>query len=343
MFKNKCVLITGAAGTIGWALTHFILPFQPKKIILLDTAETPLFNLEHAINSVVPESTTIQCVLGSITNVALINKLLSENTIDFLLHTAAYKHVPTIEKQPIEGIQVNSLGTKLLADAALKNGVKQFVFMSTDKAVNPSSVMGATKLLAEKYIKILSESHPEATRFITVRFGNIIDSNGSVIPLFKAQLKENKPLTITHKKATRYLISVSKVVSLLAECLTFAKTGEILVFEMGKPQSIYDIATTTIQESGYNIQDIQIETIGLRPGEKLHEELVSGNTNLEPTRHRDIFVVNEPNTVPLSEINRAFQNLQKAVETYDALAAVKALKRTLKTYKSKNSEYEALD
>ncbi|MBQ0769010.1 MAG: SDR family NAD(P)-dependent oxidoreductase [Bizionia sp.] len=343
MFKNKCILITGAAGTIGSALTHFILSYNPKKIILLDAAETPLYNLEHTIDSVNSESTTIQFVLGSITNSALINKLLSENKIDILFHTAAYKHVPLIEKQPVEGIKVNSLGTKLLADAALKYGVNQFVFISTDKAVNPSSVMGASKLIAEKYIKTLSESHRESTCFVTVRFGNIIDSNGSVIPLFKEQLKNKKPLTITHKKATRYLISISKVVSLLSKSLALAKTGEILVFEMGKPQSIYDIAIATIKEAGYNIQDVQIKIIGLRPGEKLHEELLSENDSLEATEHPEIYVVNKPNTVSSTEIVRAFRNLQKGVEMYDALAVVKELKRTLQSYKSVNSEFEALD
>lgn len=343
MFKNKCILITGAAGTIGSALTHFILKYNPKKIILLDAAETPLYNLEQTINTVNSESTSVQFVLGSITNSALINKLLSENNIAILFHTAAYKHVPIIEKQPLEGIKVNSLGTKLLADAALKYGVSQFVFISTDKAVNPSSVMGASKLLAEKYIKTLSESHQEATCFITVRFGNIIDSNGSVIPLFKEQLKNKNPLTITHKDATRYLISISKVVSLLAKSLSFAKTGEILIFEMGKPQSIYDIATATIKESGFNIKEIHIKTIGLRPGEKLHEELLSENDSLEATEHPEIYVVNEAEPVNTLEVINAFKKIKNAVETYDALSAIKALKSTLKTYKSVNSQYEALD
>lgn len=343
MFKNKCILITGAAGTIGSALTHFILKCNPKKIILLDAAETPLYNLEQTINTVNSESTSVQFVLGSITNSALIYKLLSENNIAILFHTAGYKHVPIIEKQPLEGIKVNSLGTKLLADAALKYGVSQFVFISTDKAVNPSSVMGASKLIAEKYIKTLSESHQETTCFITVRFGNIIDSNGSVIPLFKEQLKNKKPLTITHKDATRYLISISKVVSLLAESLSFAKTGEILIFEMGKPQSIYDIATATIKESGFNIKEIHIKTIGLRPGEKLHEELLSENDSLEATEHPEIYVVNEAEPVNTLEVINAFKKIKNAVETYDALSAIKALKSILKTYKSVNSEYEALD
>jgi len=343
MFKNKCILITGAAGTIGSALTQYLLQFHPKKIILLDAAETPLFNLEHNINTGHSNSTVVQFVLGSISNSALINKLLSDNKIAILFHAAAYKHVPLIEKQPIEGVKVNSLGTKLLADAALKHRVSQFVFISTDKAVNPSSVMGASKLIAEKYIKTLSESHPEATSFITVRFGNIIDSNGSVIPLFKKQLKNKQPLTITHKNATRYLISISKVVSLLAESLTLAKTGEILMFEMGKPQSIYKIATATIKECGYNPKSIEIRMIGLRPGEKLHEELLTQNARLELTSHPEIYTVKEPSTVSSAEIVRTFQNLQRKVEMYDALAVVKELKRTLKTYKSVNSVFEALD
>ncbi|MGB1312058.1 MAG: polysaccharide biosynthesis protein [Bizionia paragorgiae] len=343
MFKNKCVLITGAAGTIGTALVHHVLAGQPKKIILLDTAETPLYDLEQALNYENNELTAIQYVLGSITNTILVDKLLSENTVDILFHAAAYKHVPIIEKYPLEGVHVNSIGTKQLADSALKFKVKTFVFISTDKAVNPSSVMGATKLLAENYIRSLSKTSSNTTRFVVVRFGNIIDSNGSVIPLFKAQLKQNKALTITHKKASRYFISVSKVVSLVSISLDFARSGEMLLFEMGNAQSIYDIAKTTVENVGLKVEDVSIKTTGLRPGEKLHEELLRSDESIETTVHPEIYVVNSPLKTDLTLLNNVFKQLENAVAIYDTKAAVKTLKTALKTYKSKNSEYSALD
>lgn len=343
MFKNKCVLITGAAGTIGSALTHFIIKNKPLKIILLDNAETPLFNLEETLRAKALKADLIQFVLGSITNQGLIEKLLSTNVVDFIFHTAAYKHVPIIERNPISGVEVNCIGTKILSDAALKYAVKNFIFISTDKAVNPANVMGATKLVAEKYILGLSKQHPKATRFLTLRFGNVIDSNGSVIPLFKEQLLRSKRLTITDREATRYFISVSKVIELLLESLKFAKTGAVLLFEMGEPQSILDIAKTTIKDLNFKEEKVHIQFIGLRPGEKLHEDLVTRHTVIEKTQHPEIYLINEKHTLTLKTLTEGINTLEKLSNEQDNVAVVRQLKVMLKTFKSRNSEYEALD
>ncbi|WP_052158295.1 polysaccharide biosynthesis protein [Lacinutrix jangbogonensis] len=343
MFKNKCVLITGSAGTIGSALTHFILQNQPATIILLDNAETPLFNLEETLRLKGLKIDHIKFVLGSITNIALIEKLFSTHAIDFIFHTAAYKHVPIIERNPIPGVEVNCIGTKILSDASIKHKVKNFIFISTDKAVEPANVMGATKLLAEKYINALSEKHPESTRFITLRFGNVINSNGSVIPLFKEQLLNNGTLTITDREATRYFISLSKVIILLFESLKFAKTGDVFLFEMGESKSILEIAKETINELNFKEEKVQIETIGLRPGEKLHEDLVASDVNKEKTQHPEIYLVKEKKILSLKEITVDINILQKLANEQDTIAVVTQLKRILKTFKSRNSEFEDLD
>jgi FlaA1/EpsC-like NDP-sugar epimerase len=343
MFNNKCVLITGAAGSIGSALADFILLKKPSKIILLDNAETPLFKLEQVLRLKLPIDTQIEFVLGSITNKPLIEKLFANSKIDFVFHTAAYKHVPVLEKNPIPGVEVNCIGTKILADGAIKYNVKNFLFVSTDKAVEPANVMGATKLLAEKYIGALSKQYMLSTRFVTLRFGNVIGSNGSVIPLFKEQLLLNKKLTLTDVAATRYFINVSKVVSLAIESLKFAISGSVFLIEMGAPKSILSIAKQTISELNLNEAQVDIEIIGLRPGEKLHETLVGNQASLKKTEHPEIYLIKETETLSFEEITEAFKVLQHIVNQQDDIVVVQYLKSLLKTFKSRNSQFESLD
>ncbi|AUC74755.1 polysaccharide biosynthesis protein [Olleya sp. Bg11-27] len=343
MFNNKCVLITGAAGTIGSALTHFIVGNKPLKIILLDNAETPLFNLEETLRLKVLISTNIIYVLGCITDQSFVQKLFSAHTIDYVFHTAAYKHVPILERNPIPGVKVNCFGTKILADAAVKYEVKNFVLVSTDKAVAPANVMGATKLLAEKYVSALSKQYPELTRFVTLRFGNVIGSNGSVIPLFREQLLKDKRLTLTHKETTRYFISVSKVVVLLIESLKFAKTGALFLLEMGEAQSILNIAKQTISELKLKEEEVQIEIVGLRPGEKLHEDLVNKHTSLEKTTHPEIYLIKEEEILSLDVVTSNLKSLQIIVDQQNDIEVVRCLKKILKTFTSQNSEFERLD
>ena len=343
MFNNKCVLITGAAGTIGSALTHFIIQKKPHKIILLDNAETPLFNLEETVRVGSSGVTEIIYVLGSITNQVFVDKLFSMYAIDYLFHTAAYKHVPILERNPIPGVEVNCFGTKILSDAAIKYKVNNFVFVSTDKAVAPANVMGATKLLAEKYVSALSKQYPESTRFVTLRFGNVIGSNGSVIPLFREQLLKGKRLTLTHKETTRYFISVSKVVVLLVESLKFAKNGALFLLEMGEAQTILSIAKQTMVELKLKEEEVDIEIIGLRPGEKLHEELVSSYESLEQTEHSEIYLIKAEDTLSLDELTVKIDKLQNIVNQQEDIAVVKYLKSILKSFKSQNSYFERLD
>lgn len=341
MFGNKCILITGAAGTIGSAITHFLVTKHPLKLILLDNAETPLFNLEQSLNS--ERSNTIQFILGSITDKRLIKSLLAKHKVDFIFHTAAYKHVHIVERNPISAVHVNCLGTKVLSDASIKYNVKNFIYISTDKAVKPANVMGATKLVAEKYINALSENYPISTRFVTLRFGNVINSNGSVIPLFKEQLLRKKKLTITNKEATRYFISVSKVIALLLESLKLAKTGDVFLFDMGEPKSIMEIAIATIKELNFKEEDVQIETIGLRSGEKLHEDLVETYSKLEKTEHPEIYLVKQKEVLSLNQLTKDLNKLQKLANSRDIISIVRHLKSILKTFKSKNSMFETLD
>jgi FlaA1/EpsC-like NDP-sugar epimerase len=288
--RNSVVLVTGAAGSIGSELVRQLIGFHTKQVILLDNAESDLYNLQQEIIAK-KTNADFRAVIGDVTNKTKLRKIFQQYSPDIVYNAAAYKHVPLMEEFPGEAVRVNVGGTKNLADIAVETGVKKFVLISTDKAVNPSNVMGATKRISEIYVQSLSQSGMFDTQFITTRFGNVLDSNGSVIPLFEKQIKMGGPLTVTHKDITRYFMTIPEAVQLVLEAGFIGKGGEIFVFDMGEPVKIYDLARKMISLSGLvPDKDIMIEITGLRPGEKLYEELLDHKEELLPTYNEKIMV-----------------------------------------------------
>jgi FlaA1/EpsC-like NDP-sugar epimerase len=288
--RNSVVLVTGAAGSIGSELVRQLISFHTKQVIMLDNAESDLYNLQQEI---IAKKTNVDfhVIVGDVTNKAKLRKVFQQYSPDIVYNAAAYKHVPLMEEFPGEAVRVNVGGTKNLADLSVEFGVKKFVLISTDKAVNPSNVMGATKRIGEIYVQSLSQSGRYATQFITTRFGNVLDSNGSVIPLFEKQIKKGGPLTVTHKDITRFFMTIPEAVQLVLEAGFIGKGGEIFVFDMGEPVKIYDLARKMISLSGLvPDKDIMIEITGLRPGEKLYEELLNNKEELLPTYNEKIMV-----------------------------------------------------
>ena len=345
--KDKKVLVTGAAGSIGSELVRQLLRFSPKKIILVDQAESPLYDLESEIlrtsnseKNVLPDT---RVEVYDVTNEGLMEALFDEERPQVIFHAAAYKHVPLMEKSPYQAVRVNVLGTKILADLATKYGAEKFVMISTDKAVNPTNVMGASKRLAEMYVQALDSHHENTTRFIITRFGNVLGSNGSVIPLFKKQIENGGPVTVTHKDIIRYFMTIPEACQLVLEAGTMGKGGEVYVFDMDKPIKIYDLAKKMIQLSGLELnKDIEIKITGLRPGEKLFEELLNSNENTQPTYHNKIMiakVVSEDYDL----LNIAITNLESVIITMDSNSIVSNLKKLIPEYISNNSVFENLD
>ena len=276
--KDKVVFISGAAGSIGSELVRQILPFNPKKIVLIDQAESPLYDLETELTRLKSKSNLLsELVLETIniSNKIQLEKLFGIHLPEIIFHAAAYKHVPLMEKNPFKAVEVNVFGTKSIADLASKYKVGKFVMVSTDKAVNPTNVMGASKRLAEIYVQALNSHHTNETRYIVTRFGNVLGSNGSVIPLFKKQIAAGGPVTVTHPDIIRYFMTIPEASQLVLEAGTMGKGGEVFVFDMGEPVKIVDLAKRMIKLSGFELdKQIEIEFTGLRPGEKLYEELL---------------------------------------------------------------------
>jgi len=343
MFDNKIILITGAAGTIGSAITHKIISLNPKKIILLDNSETALFYLQQSLNFKISEKINVDFILENINNKKALKEIFKKNKIDFLFHAAAYKHVPVIEKNPIAGVLNNTIATKNLADLAVKYKVSHFVFFSTDKAVNPSSVMGATKLMAEKYIDCIASKKLSKTSFLTIRFGNIINSNGSVIPLFKKQLEENKTILLTDKEASRYIITIDKVITLLLESIKIFKNGDLFLFDMGKAITVQEMLNKAINELDFKNDEVVIKVVGLRPGEKLHEELLEESSKLLRTQHSEIFKIKTKQSLSQKKIKKVFKILLNNIKSNKEEEVIKTLKSFLKNYKSLNSKFQSLD
>lgn len=319
-FTKETILITGAAGSIGSELARQLLKSNYSKLILIDIAESPLYNLikdfEHE------DSSKIEFLLLNITENESLEYLFETFNPTLVFHAAAYKHVPLMEAHPYEGVKTNILATKLLADISIKHNVKKFIFISTDKAVNPDGVMGFTKRIAENYINYISKDCH--TQFLITRFGNIIGSNGSVLPLFIKQIQNNLPLTITNDAITRYFISKTKACNLILELSTFeAYASTIFTFNMGQPIKILDLATCLI--SLYPEQKIDIMTIGIRPGEKLYEDLIATNEMLIPTKNPDILLIKLAK-VTTKKIN--FDNLI-SITPYESPEAIRLL---LKNY-----------
>lgn len=345
--RGKRILVTGAAGSIGSEIAKQLGHFEPQLIILCDQAESPLHNLHLDLQERF-KGQAYQAFIADVKNEERMRTLFETFKPQYVYHAAAYKHVPMMENHPIEGVRTNVLGTFTLANLAVEFDVLKFVFVSTDKAVNPTNVMGATKRIAEMYVQSLNnnltENHPNAkTRFITTRFGNVLGSNGSVIPRFREQIEKGGPLTVTHPEITRYFMTIPEACQLVIEAGCMGNGGEIFVFDMGKSVKIVDLAEKMIKLSGFiPYQDIDIKFTGLRPGEKLYEELLNDLENTLPTHHQKIMIakVRENNFSSVGEqLNRLFES----VKTNNNVEIVRQMKTIVPEFKSQNSIYEQLD
>jgi FlaA1/EpsC-like NDP-sugar epimerase len=337
---GKVVLVSGAAGSIGGEIVRQVAKFFPGKMILLDQAETPLHYQELEFHENFP-GISVEFIIVDICNKTRMESIFSAFRPDIVYHAAAYKHVPAMESNPSEAIITNVLGTKIIADLSIHNGVGKFIMISTDKAVNPTSVMGASKRIAEIYTQSLNQSRQ--TRFITTRFGNVLGSNGSVIPLFRSQIEKGGPITITHPEITRFFMTIPEACQLVLDAGAIGNGGEIFIFDMGASVKIVDLAKKMIRLSGLTLgKDIQIKYIGLRPGEKLYEELLNKEENTIPTHHPLILTakVREYN---LDEATGEIESLISMPGKATNLEIVRKMKEIVPEYKSRNSVYEQLD
>lgn len=337
--KGKVILVTGAAGSIGSGLVKQIGNYEPKNIILLDQAESALYDLQqdlHAKGTVFP----FEIVIGDIRNYDRLKRVFDFYQPEFVFHAAAYKHVPLMENNPSEAVLTNVKGTKNLVDLSLEFGVHKFVMISTDKAVNPTNVMGASKRVAEIYAQ--TKNNLGKTKFVTTRFGNVLGSNGSVIPLFQKQIEQGGPLTITDERITRFFMTIPEACQLVLEAGSMGQGGEIFVFDMGKSVKILDLAKKMIQLSGLEIgKDIEIKMTGLRPGEKLYEELLASEENTIPTHNPQILIAKTKDNE--EEQLHAIEELIHLFETQQNDQIVRKMKAIVPEYISNNSEFEKLD
>lgn len=287
--EGKVVLVTGGGGSIGSELCRQIARFNPKRLIILDIYENSAYELQQELNSDYGSRLNLDVVIASVTDREAVFSLIDSQKPDVIFHAAAHKHVPLMERTPNEAIKNNVFGTKNVAEAAHKFGVGRFVMISTDKAVNPTNIMGASKRVCEMYIQVMDRQ--SKTKFTAVRFGNVLGSNGSVVPLFNKQIREGGPVTVTHREIIRYFMTIPEAAQLVLQSGAMAKGGEIFVLDMGKPVKIYDLAVDMIKLSGLKLgEDIEIEIVGLRPGEKLYEELLMDEEGLKTTSHEKIRV-----------------------------------------------------
>ena len=342
--SGKRILITGAAGSIGSEIVRQVAGFQPAELILIDQAETPMHDVRLMMAKQFANVKS-RTIVTSITNQTHMEHIFAESTPDYVFHAAAYKHVPMMEDNPAQAIQNNVYGTRVIADLAVKYGTKKFVMVSTDKAVNPTNVMGCSKRICEIYVQSLDKAIKEGqikgvTQFVTTRFGNVLGSNGSVIPLFKEQIKNGGPITVTHPDITRFFMLISEACKLVLEAGTMGKGGEIFVFDMGQSVKIVDLAKRMIQLSG--VEGIEIQFSGLRDGEKLYEEVLSDAETTKPTHHPKIKIA----SVRQYEYEEALENEKRLYEAsfkYDDMAIVKMMKEVVPEFISKHSKYEVFD
>lgn len=339
---EKTILVTGGAGSIGSEIVRQVAQFNPSLIVVLDQAETPLYDIELEMREKFP-SINFKFVLADISNKHRLEPLFQKYHFSMVYHAAAYKHVPLVEENPHEAILVNILGSKNLSILASQYRVNRFVMVSTDKAVNPTNVMGASKRAAELFVQALQNVEGNSTKFITTRFGNVLGSNGSVIPHFKKQMENGGPITITHPDIVRYFMTIPEACELVLQAGTMGVGGEIFVFDMGEPVKILDLAKRMIKLSGFEPEtDIKIIYTGLRPGEKLYEELLSDDAKTLPTHHEKIMISKDP-TMSFDEVQNLVNLVSKAALRRDKLEVVKLLKEIVLEFKSNNSVYEALD
>lgn len=341
---GKVVLVTGAAGSIGSEIARQVLHYRPKMVILLDHAESAVYELENGIRSRYPEFCDFAtCEIGDVRDYRRMRKVFTTYRPNIVFHAAAYKHVPLMEDNPYEAVGVNIFGTKIISDLAVEFAAEKFVMISTDKAVNPTNVMGATKRTAELYTQSLGGHNKAGTQFITTRFGNVLGSNGSVIPLFRKQIQKGGPITLTHRDITRYFMTIPEASNLVLEAGAMGKGGEIFVFDMGESVKIYDLAKKMIKLSGLQLgKDIEIVEVGLRPGEKLYEELLATKENTLSTHHPKIMIA-ETTTMEYADMLMSIDRLRHAHEQGDNLDLVAAVKSIVPEFISNNSIFERLD
>ncbi|MDX9776559.1 MAG: nucleoside-diphosphate sugar epimerase/dehydratase [Petrimonas sp.] len=341
--EGKRVMVTGAAGSIGSEIVRQVASFNPFNIILIDQAETPLHDMRLELQKKWIDINT-NIIVADVGNATRMERIFAKTPPQYIFHAAAYKHVPMMEDNVSESIQTNVLGTKILADLAVKYGAQKFVMISTDKAVNPSNVMGCSKRISEIYVQSLSrhleKNGQKTTQFITTRFGNVLGSNGSVIPLFREQIKNGGPLTVTHPEIIRYFMTIPEACQLVLEAGSMGKGGEIYLFDMGKPVKILDLAKRMIRLSGS--QNIKIEFTGLRHGEKLYEELLNASENTIKTHHEKIMIA-RVREYEYEKVKDQIEGLIEISYQYDDMRTVKKMKEIVPEFQSINSPYEAID
>ncbi len=335
--KDQVILVTGAAGSIGSEIVRQLVNYMPANIILLDQAETPLYDLQQELTSY---SNILEPLIGDVSNKDRVDNVLRTFKPDIVFHAAAYKHVPLMEENPCEAVLTNVLGTKNVVDSSEEYGVKKFVMISTDKAVNPTNVMGASKRMAEIITELKSRN--SSTKYIITRFGNVLGSNGSVIPLFKKQIEKGGPVTVTHEEVTRYFMTIPEACQLVLEAGSMGNGGEIYVFDMGESVKIIDLAKRMIKLSGFEPEkDIKIEITGLRPGEKLYEELLSNSENTIPTHH-DKIMIGKVREVS-DNANEIISEVILLSSKQENRAVVVKMKELIPEFKSNNSVFKELD
>lgn len=345
LLNGKNIIITGSAGSIGSEMIRQIAVYKPAKLILIDQAETPQHDIRLMMRNDYPDIAA-ETIVTSITNEERMDNIFAKYKPHYIFHAAAYKHVPMMEDNPSESILNNVRGTKIIADLSVKYGVEKFVMISTDKAVNPTNVMGCSKRICEIYCQSLnqyinkSKDKESATQFVTTRFGNVLDSNGSVIPLFEKQIKEGGPVTVTDPNIIRFFMLIPEACKLVLEAGVHGKGGEIFVFDMGKPVKISDLAKRMINLSG--AKNIKIEYTGLRAGEKLYEEVLSSTENTLPSFHNKIRIA-KVREYGFAEVEKDINDLISIAHTYDDMAIVAKMKAIVPEYISKNSVYSSLD
>jgi FlaA1/EpsC-like NDP-sugar epimerase len=341
--SGKVILVTGAAGSIGSEIVRQLIAYFPAKLVLVDQAESALYDLEYELAGKVPTNVQLIVNVADVSDTRRVSKIFNNHQPDIIFHAAAYKHVPLMENNPYEAIKTNVIGTRILAELASEVGVEKFVMVSTDKAVNPTNVMGATKRLAEMYTQSMNQLEGVKTKFIATRFGNVLGSNGSVIPLFKKQIERGGPVTVTHPEITRYFMTIPEACELVLEAATMGQGGEVFVFDMGESVKIIDLAKKMITLSGLRVdKDIEIRYTGLRPGEKLYEELLNNDENTLPTHHPKILIA-EVNTPSYAYMEVATNDLNQLLSAGDNNAIVSKIKEIIPEYKSNNSVFETLD
>ncbi len=334
MLRDRTILITGSAGSIGSEIVRQVATFNPAHMVLIDSAETPQHDIRLMMRKHFP-SIDCQTIVASITQEKLMDKIFETNRPDYVFHAAAYKHVPMMEDSPAEAIYNNVYGTKIMADLSVKYGVRKFVMISTDKAVNPTNVMGCSKRLCEIYTQSLNGAQ-ETTEFVTTRFGNVLGSNGSVIPIFEKQIRNGGPVTVTDPNVTRFFMLIPEACKLVLEAGTHGHGGQIFVFDMGKSVRISDLAKRMIKLS--NTKDVKIVYTGLRPGEKLYEEVLANEESTEPTFNKKIRIA-KVRQYEFDQVSKEIDNIIKTALTYDQNAVVALMRQLVPEYKPANSQW----